>query len=505
MHSCFRLFLITLLAFALVLLSSQYSYPISSKVAYAAVSEPQSDKGPIINDHNLKAQIVFKGIDYPSTMAFLGPDDILVLEKNTGMVKRIVNDVMLKKPLIDVSVANQNERGMLGIAVAPVRQVNTPRYVFLYYTEATLEGEDDCPNPTRCVPGHEPLGNRLYRYELAENNTKLINPKLLSDLPAGPPAWHNGGKVIVGPDNNVYFVIGDKDYRSKTQNISNNRGSNGTSAIYRITQDGKTVGKGIISNKDPLNKYYGYGIRNSFGIDFDPVTKKLWDTENGPGYGDEINLVKPGFNSGWIKVQGRWKELSHNVIVNITGIPKRLVDFNGTGKYSPPEFAWKQTVGPTAIKFLNSDKLGKQYQNDMFVGDFHTGTLYHFDLNNKRTGLVLNGSLADKAADNPNELKKGGIIFGTGFSGITDIQVGPDGYLYVLSVYQGGDSCSTDTNGSNCIAYNSSLPGTIFRIVPARIIEEGGGTNQMQQQLQNTSIANKSNNNINQSQQARIR
>ena len=60
----------------------------------------------------------------------------------------------------------------------------------------------------------------------------------------------------------------------------------------------------IIGDEDPLNKYYAYGIRNSFGIDFDPVTGKLWDTENGPGYGDEINLVEPGFNSGWSKVQG---------------------------------------------------------------------------------------------------------------------------------------------------------------------------------------------------------
>jgi glucose/arabinose dehydrogenase len=505
MHSCFRLFLITLLALAFVLLPSQYSYPVSSKVAYAAVSKPQSDKGPIINDPNLKAQMVFKGSGYPTTMAFLGPDDILVLEKNTGMVKRIVNGTMLKKPLLDVSVANQNERGMLGIAVAPVRQANTPRYVFLYYTEATVEGEDDCPNPTRCVPGHEPSGNRLYRYELAENNTKLINPELLLDLPGGPVAWHNGGKVIVGPDNNVYFVIGDKDYRSKTQNTQNSE-SNGTSAIYRITQDGNAVGgKGIISNKDPLNKYYAYGIRNSFGIDFDPVTKNLWDTENGPTYGDEINLVKPGFNSGWVKVQGMWNELRHHVIVDIRGTPKGLEDFNGTGEYSTPEFTWfKPTVGPTAIKFLNSDKLGKQYKNDMFVGDFHNGYLYHFDLNKKRTGLVLNGSLADKVVNNPNELKNGRILFGKGFGGITDIQVGPDGYLYVFSLYQGSEDCGVKTNSSRCIVYGSSPPGTIFRIVPARIVVEGG-TNQMQQQLQNTSIANKSNNNINQSQQARIR
>ena len=60
----------------------------------------------------------------------------------------------------------------------------------------------------------------------------------------------------------------------------------------------KLLGKGILGNTYPLNLYYAYGIRNSFGMDFDPVTGKLWDTENGPDYGDEINLVEPGFNSG---------------------------------------------------------------------------------------------------------------------------------------------------------------------------------------------------------------
>ena len=56
-----------------------------------------------------------------------------------------------------------------------------------------------------------------------------------------------------------------------------------------------------------ISKYYAYGIRNSFGLDFDPITGKLWDTENGPTFGDEINLVEPGFNSGWNKIQGIWK------------------------------------------------------------------------------------------------------------------------------------------------------------------------------------------------------
>ena len=70
-------------------------------------------------------------------------------------------------------------------------------------------------------------------------------------------------------------------------------------------------------------------------------------------------------------------------------INSSLVDFNGKGKYSPPEITWFEDVGPTAIRFLNSDKLGEQYENDMLVGDIVNGNIYHFDLNKKRTALLL--------------------------------------------------------------------------------------------------------------------
>jgi glucose/arabinose dehydrogenase len=96
--------------------------------------------GPTINDHNLKVeQIIDRSFDDATSMAFLGPNDILVLEKNTGIVHRILNGKILPKPLLDVNVANQAERGLLGIAIAndnaSTENGNT-RHVFLYYTES---------------------------------------------------------------------------------------------------------------------------------------------------------------------------------------------------------------------------------------------------------------------------------------------------------------------------------------------------------------------------------
>jgi len=444
-----------------------------------------TQNNPEITDPSLKVEKVFNGLEFPTSMAFLGPNDILVLEKNNGTVQRIVNGEMLPKPLLDVNVANRGERGMLGIALSK-DAITRHTYIFLYFTEAQTKDGDDVSK------AKDPIGNRLYRYELVDN--KLVHPKLLLDLPSTPGPNHNAGKITIGHDNNVYTVIGDVyGHRTKAQNIKKGEDPDGTSAIYRITQDGKIVSPTILGDKDPLNKYYvygitqdgkivsptilddkkplnkyyAYGIRNSFGMDFDPVTGNLWDTENGPNFGDEINLVKPGFNSGWGKVQGIWEpcpskpsEIGEVASPN----PEGLVSVNGKGKYSPPEFTWNDTVGVTSLKFINSDKLGKEYENDLFVGDFHNGYLYHFDLNKKRDKLLLEGSLKDKVADNMKELKN--AIFGRGFGGITDMQIGPDGYLYILSLQEGGSNCVTPYYNSWCIKYNSPIDGTIYKVVP---------------------------------------
>jgi len=439
-------FLITVVL--LITMINQYS------ILYAQDTGTKSSlEEPAISDAKLRIVKVIDGLSFPTGMAFLGLDDILIIEKNNGTVHRLSNGVISKEPLLNVNVANQVERGLLGIAVE--KSKNGPTYVFLYYTETvTKDGNDNSINP---------LGNRLYRYELAENGTRLIKPQLLLDLPATPKPVHNGGVVIIGPDNYVYTVIGDVDlHRNPAQNKESGNDVDGTSGILRITPDGKPIDPWILGDTYPLNLYYAYGIRNSFGIDFDPVTGKLWDTENGDSHDDEINLVGPGFNSGWRILQGK-SSLFH-IYNNKTFNPDDLVDFDGKGKYSEPEFSWKDPAGVTSIKFLNSNKLGKEYENDMFVGDFHNGYLYHFDLNKKRTGLLLKGSLADKLANNNDELKQ--VIFGHGFGAITDLEIGPDGYLYIMSLKQGGPNCDIKHPEIPCVEYNSEIKGTLHKIVP---------------------------------------
>jgi glucose/arabinose dehydrogenase len=390
-----------------------------------------------ITDSNLKSQLITQGLKAPSAMAFIGLNDILVTEKNTGNVQRITNGIISSQPLLHVDTTKKDERGLLGIATS-INNESKKTFVFLYFTEAQL---NDAGSPTP-----DPLGNRVYRYELVNN--KLVTPKLLLDLPALPGPRHNAGKMAIGPDDNLYVSIGDVDgsfrgigTETKAQNYEDGPAPDGRGGILRITQDGLPVGEGILGNTPVLNLYYAYGIKNSFGFDFDPITGKMWDTENGPTFGDEINVVEPGFNSGWVKVQGIWKmdvdpleEPEKGEIATNGSLD--LVDFGGKGRYSSPEFTWSNTVGPTALRFFSSDKLGEKYKNDIFVGDIKYGNIYHFKLNKDRTGFILNGALADKIASGEDGTEQ--IEFAEGFGGITDLEIGPDGYLYVL-IYDSED------------------------------------------------------------------
>jgi len=372
-------------------------------------------------DLNLKVEVVYEGLDRPTTMAFLGPDDILVLEQNNASIKRIIHGDLQRIPL-QVEVEHDGpEQGMLGIVISK----NEKTYVFLYYTESYGDG----------------VHNRLNRYELVNNTLK--NPKIILDLPSGH--IHNGGQMVIGPDKYIYLTIGsasifgnDSAQRNKALNDQSTDANepDGRGGILRTNFDGQATNtEGIIGYKEPLNHYYAYGIRNSFGLDFDPITGKLWDTENGASFGDEINLVERGFNSGWEKVQGIWKVLPKNYQGPVDDHPNDLVDFDGKGKYSSPEFTWNDTAGPTELKFLLTDKLGKQYKNDMFVAVVH-GRIYHFELNHKRTGLVLQGPLTDKVADTDDQLDN--VIFAEGFSGaVTDLEIGPDGFLYIVALDEG--------------------------------------------------------------------
>jgi uncharacterized repeat protein (TIGR01451 family) len=277
---------------------------------------------PTMLDDNLTVSTLIAGLDQPIGIAFLGPNDFLVLERATGKVKRVVNGALHSTPL-DLAVNNASERGLLGIASHPRFAQNG--FVYLFWTESST-GVDTAN--TDQIPL---LGNRVDRYvwngsTLAFDRNLIRLRALQQD--AGQPSRgnHNGGVVRFGPDGKVYIIFGDNGRRGFLQNITNGGpvpddqfggpqpdDAHLTGVILRLNDDGSTPADNPFFNvahsltgeaAANIKKVFAYGIRNSFGMDLDPLSGALWTQENGDDAFDEINRVTPGFNGGWIQTMG---------------------------------------------------------------------------------------------------------------------------------------------------------------------------------------------------------
>ena len=325
-----------------------------------------------------------------TTMTFV-EDDILILQKSDGVVRLIQNGILQDKPVLDVNVDSVGEKGMLGIT-------SVGSSVYLYFTEAHEDGG-------------ESLGNRIYKYEWTGDS--LINPILLKELPSN--VSHNGGAMTVGLDDQVYAVIGDTLRYGLLQNKP---------IEWLKGDDVNFKDNGVILQVETENPYFAMGIRNSFGLAIDPVTGNLWATENGNDDFDEINLVPEKFNSGWIVIMG---PVTESELDSLPGYEDYV--------YDDPKFTWEEPVAPTGLDFAKFQEIDK-YDNSLFVGDCNTGNIYNFKLNENRDGFEFTSSFLQDKIINKNE-SMDEIVIGTGFGCVTDIERGPDGFLYIVSLSEG--------------------------------------------------------------------
>ena len=337
---------------------------------------------PIIYDDDYIVEKFATGLEFPTTMTFVG-DEILVLEKNTGKVILIQdNGVSYNEPALVVPVNFQQEAGLLGIA-------STSDHIYLYFIES-LSGFDDLVSGwSYQVDDRIKIeDSKIVVYQYDWNGKKLINPILIEELPVFLGS-HLGGVLTTGLNNEVYFVIGDQwRYTTSsgdviTYNIDNTFQNIPVDTIYETGSIFK-----IDTESNNSVELFAMGIRNSFGLAVDPVTGHLWDTENSQQNYDEINLVKSGFNSGWINIMGPADRVDTNL---------DTIDSNPFGNfvYSDPKFSWYNGVAATAIAFPDKDGFRK-YSDSLFVGDFNNGRIYNFQLNSDRTGFVFsNPDLSD--------------------------------------------------------------------------------------------------------------
>ena len=306
---------------------------------------------------------------------------------------------------------------------------------------------------------------------------------------------HDGGVITFGRDGKLYIFVGDLGRRGQLQNLPcgpvatcsgttvpddqfggpepDNAHLSGV--ILRLNTDGTAPSNNPFFNAGAsmgnevganIQKIFSYGHRNSFGLAVDPVSGGIWLQENGDDSFSELNRVEPGMNAGWIQIAGpadrvaQFREIETTFgtppalqqlrwpPTNIANTPQealaRLFMLPGA-KYRDPAFSWKWEVAPGGMGFVNSTALGSQFQNDLFMGAatplLEGGYLFHFNLTGNRKQIAVDDPrLQDRVADNlgKHEITESeSLLIGRNFGVITDIETGPNGNLFVVSLTQG--------------------------------------------------------------------
>src|SRR5687768_3812193 len=451
---------------------------------FLIIGENLNAQEPRMVVRGLSVRPVAGGFVTPISIAFIGRNDFLLLEKNTGRVKRVVNGVV-QSTVLDLAVNNASERGLLGIALHPNFPSNPGVYLF-WSCRASVPPDADpfFPEQQMCSDANmlgddsdnilevPLLGNRVDRFEW-NGTTLTYNHNLIqllsfqndgAPIPPGqgdenqpPRGNHDGGVLAFGPDGKLYIMFGDAGRRSQLQNLPSGPTLTGlgptvpddqfggpqpdnahfTGVILRLNSDGTTptdnpffnVGASIPGEVGTnIQKIFAYGVRNSFGMAFDPLSGNLWDHENGEDAFDELNLVTPGMNSGWIQIVGPSSRVPEYRLIETTSLhhedfpnlqqfrwgPERIAMTEAEAlsrlftlpgsQYSDPEFSWKHVLAPAAIGFLNSRALGPQYFGDLFVGfsvpEPLGGPLFRFNLTGNRRKIGVDDTrFDDRVAD----------------------------------------------------------------------------------------------------------
>lgn len=470
----------------------------------AGASIAAADSTPLVMlDPNLEASTFVTGLSQPMGVAFIGPNDMLVIEKATGQVKRVINGVLQAGSVLDLAVNSNSERGLLSIVLDP--HFGKTSAVYLRWTESST-GAD-----TTVATSVALLGNRLDRFVWNGSTLAFAAPvnamrALQTDnvqvsgqtggVNANAQGNHNGGVVQFGPDEKLYLFMGDVGRRGWMQNLANGPflrppfvddtfggpapdNAHLAGVILRLNTDGTapsdnpffaagaSIGGEVGAN---IQKIYSYGHRNGFGMAFDPISGHLWETENADDAMSELNRVVPGMNGGWVQLAGplnrfaQFKsietKLFNSAVQQVRFPPTRLAYtpaavqsrlFQLPGAvYKDPELSWLYEIGPAGTTFVSTNALGAEYTGTLWMGSArgfsqvgaNGGSIYRFKLTANRRDLDLSADprLADRVADNLFRAQKFDgtesetLLIGKGFGTTPDIEEGPDGNLYVVSV-----------------------------------------------------------------------
>jgi glucose/arabinose dehydrogenase len=341
--------------------------------APAAASHPaEGGRSQAAASPRITAKRVATGLAFPAAFTFANNGRIFYGERFSGWVRVLDPKTHRNRRFFRIPrISGDGEEGLLGIALAP--GYPDPGYVYVFATRAV----------------HGSKINQIIR--ITSRNGKGVSMRVIFQSNTQSGSYHDGGHIAFGPDGMLYTVIGESHRAGYSQNLTASGGK-----VLRMTPTG------AVPQGNPMgSRVYAYGIRNSFGFDFDPSTGAMWESENGPSCNDELNRIVSGGNYGWG---------SHETCETPPRAP-RNTNQDGPNPILPLRW-YSPTIAPTGLAFCKRCGLGTASEGTLFFGAYNSGSIRRVQLTSDRTGVASQA-----------------IVYHHG-SGILSMETAPGGRLY---------------------------------------------------------------------------
>lgn len=354
-------------------------------LAIAAACGPRgaAEAGP-----GFVVDVVASGLAFPWSLAFLPNGDALITEKAGGLRLLRANGTLEPDAIAGGpgNVYAHDQSGLHEVAVDPRFAENG--FVYISFAE-----------------GNE-AANRIALYRARFDGRALVDGQVIfRATPDKRDMGHPSARILFLADETLLLAVGDGfHFRDQAQNLRSHLGK-----ILRLTRDGAAPPDNpFVGRDDALPEIYSYGHRNSLGLALDPRDGTIWQHENGPRGGDELNQLKPGANYGWPLA-------SHGIDYDGTIITPNL-EIDGAEN---PVAVFSPSIAPSGLALY----LGDAFPD--WQGDFLIGSLAFTHLRRVRV------------RDNMAVLEE--VLLHDRQARIRDVRVGPDGMIYLLTDSDAGE------------------------------------------------------------------
>ncbi|CAM3615046.1 PQQ-dependent sugar dehydrogenase [Polaromonas hydrogenivorans] len=362
----------------------------------AIIAVASSLLAPFTQAQEVRPEIVASGLQNPWGLAFL-PDGRFLVTERVGRLRVVEADGKLAAAVAGLpGIAAGGQGGLLDVMTDSDFARN--RTLYFCYSEPAATGRAN--------------STALARATLSADSARLENLRVIfSQKPKVASTAHFGCRIVESrapgangqPDGKLFLTLGERFSRKEdAQKLDNHHGK-----VVRINKDGSVPQDNpFVGKAGALPEIWSYGHRNSQGATLAP-DGTFWMHEHGPQGGDEINLPKPGANYGW-------PEITYGENYGGGKIGEGLSRKAGMEQ---PLHYWVPSIAPSGMAFLTSERYGKAWQGNLFVGALKFSYLDRIELSEPFGGKVVReNKLLTEAGER-----------------IRDVRQGPDGLLYVLT------------------------------------------------------------------------